>query len=147
MAAVLTDPLLVAGFGHNHRHGGVVLGVAAAMAAGSSHSLLHGAEAMAEAMAAAMAAGFGHNHRHGAEAMAEDGGSHSLLHGAEAMAEDRAKDGLNHLDFRVYRAIPATGDGRQDECRDRHIPSRQCLGITDKRIIRRIVLAMGFLRG
>jgi hypothetical protein len=108
MAAVLTDPLLVAGFGHNHRHGGVVLGVAAAMAAGSSHS---------------------------------------LLHGAEAMAEDRAKDGLNHLDFRVYRAIPATGDGRQDECRDRHIPSRQCLGITDKRIIRRIVLAMGFLRG
>ena len=131
MAAVLTDPLLVAGFGHNHRHGGVVLGVAAAMAAGSSHSLLHGAEAMAEAMAAAMAAGFGHNHRHG----------------AEAMAEDRAKDGLNHLDFRVYRAIPATGDGRQDECRDRHIPSRQCLGITDKRIIRRIVLAMGFLRG
>ena len=124
MAAVLTDPLLVAGFGHNHRHGGVVLGVAAAMAAGSSHSLLHGAEAMAE-----------------------DGGSHSLLHGAEAMAEDRAKDGLNHLDFRVYRAIPATGDGRQDECRDRHIPSRQCLGITDKRIIRRIVLAMGFLRG
>ena len=87
MAAVLTDPLLVAGFGHNHRHG------------------------------------------------------------AEAMAEDRAKDGLNHLDFRVYRAIPATGDGRQDECRDRHIPSRQCLGITDKRIIRRIVLAMGFLRG
>ena len=118
MAAVLTDPLLVAGFGHNHRHG-----------------------------AEAMAAGFGHNHRHGAEAMAEDGGSHSLLHGAEAMAEGRAKDGLNHLDFRVYRAIPAAGDGRQDECRDRHIPSRQCLGITDKRIIRRIVLAMGFLRG
>ena len=106
MAAVLTDPLLVAGFGHNHPHGGV-----------------------AAVMVAVMVAGFGHNHRHGAEAMAEDGGSHSLLHGAEAMAEDRAKDGLNHLDFRVYRAIPATGDGRQDECRDRHIPSRQCLGI------------------
>ena len=104
------------------------------------------------------------------EVMAVDGGNHSLLHGeevtvedrvrgdrssrrgaevmAEVMAEDRVKDGLNHLDFRVCRVKVVEVDGHRDQCRDGHIPRRRCLGITDKRITRRGVLAaMGFLRG
>ena len=110
------------------------------------------------------------SHRHGAEVMAVDGGNDSLLHGeevmvedrvkddrssrrgaevmAEVMAEDRVKDGLNHLDFRVCRVKVVGVDGHRDQCRDGHIPRRRCLGITDKRITRRGVLAaMGFLRG
>ena len=110
------------------------------------------------------------SHRHGAEVMAVDGDNHSLLHGAEVMVEDRVKDdrssrrgvevmaedfvegrgkdGLSRLDFRVDRVKVVEVDGHRDQCRDGHIPRRRCLGITDKRITRRGVLAaMGFLRG
>ena len=69
----------------------------------------------------------------------------------EVLVEDRVKDGLNHhpVDFRVGRVkVVEVADGHRDQCRDGHIPRRRCLGITDKRITRRGVLAaMGFLRG
>ena len=92
------------------------------------------------------------SHRHGAEVSeevsAEDGDNHSLLRGAEVSVEGRGKDDLSHLDFRVDRVKVVEVDGHRDQCRDGHIPRRRCLGITDKRITRRGVLAaMGFLRG
>ena len=106
------------------------------------------------------------SHRHGAEVLAVDGDNHSLLHGAEVMVEDRVKDdlssrrgaevsvegrgkdGLSHLDFRVDRVRVVEVDGHRDQCRDARTRSHRCLGITDKRITRRGVLAaMGFLRG
>ena len=106
------------------------------------------------------------SHRHGAEVLAVDGDNRSPLHGAEVMVEDRVKDdrssrrgaeafvegrgkdGLSRLDFRVDRVKVVEVDGHRDQCRDGHIPRRRCLGITDKRITRRGVLAaMGFLRG
>ena len=134
MVAVLTDPLLVAGFGHNHPHGGVAAVMVAVMVAGFGHNHRHGGVVLGVAMAVALAVwevavtavweavAL-------AVALAVDGGNHSLLHGAEVFAEGRAKDGHRHGAVWVYRPIPAAGDGRQDECRDRHIPSRQCLGI------------------
>ena len=83
-----------------------------------------------------------------AEVLAEDGDNHSLLRGAEVSVEGRGKDGLSRLDFRVGRVKVVEVDGHRDQCRDGHIPRRRCLGITDKRITRRGVLAaMGFLRG
>ena len=121
------------------------------------HSLLHGEEVMVTQLLCHLdhpedRAKDDSSHRHGAEVLeevsAEDGDNHSLLRGAEVSVEGRGKDDLSHLDFRVDRVKVVEVDGHRDQCRDARTRSHRCLGITDKRITRRGVLAaMGFLRG